>query len=150
MSSDVFQKIFNIISNEGIIHDGSSVTLWHYFEKLCSYDWGVAKERGWKNESHRIIFLSKLWVHNSRLFYLEDFLKFQYFIPLICCNQVCHRQDFGIIFVSAALSWQWQRVILKIKEKKKRIKFVTYGFASCPSNGLTSDCISMLASTKYL
>lgn len=56
------------------------------------------------------------------LFYLEDFLKFQYFIPLICCNQVCHRQDFGIIFVSAALSWQSQRVILKIQKKKKEKK----------------------------
>lgn len=70
--------------------------------------------------NHRELFLSKLWVHNRRLFYLEDFLKFQYFIPLICCNQVCHRQDFRIIFVSAALSWQSQRVISEIQEKKKK------------------------------
>lgn len=33
--------------------------------------------------------------------YLQDFLKFQYLIPLIGCYQICHCQNFRVIFISA-------------------------------------------------
>lgn len=43
-----------------------------------------------------------------------------------------------------------QRKNLPTNTPKRRITRATYGFASCPSKGFTSDSMSMLARTKYL
>lgn len=42
------------------------------------------------------------------------------------------------------------RPITKTHRSNIQIIRATYGFASCPSKGLTSDSMSMLARTKYL
>ena len=36
-------------------------------------------------------------------FHLENLLKLQYFIPLICCNKVGHSQYFWIILIPKKL-----------------------------------------------
>lgn len=89
LSPYILQQVLYIISNEWIIHDGSSITLHktHFSIGYFILDYVLNRLKGTSNP------------------HLEDFLKFQYLISLICSNQVCHGQDFWVIFVPGARSY---------------------------------------------